>query len=153
MDLVGWSIIETSVYIITGCLPHLKPLVSHYTPAWLRGFLRTTITTLRTPGSSRKGAGSRYWSSRSGATTIKGGGRYPEPDGQPEDAIELTGPAEDLHRDNTNVLMMPGRPLSLESHPRISTEASVGETRAGGLAPVLSPGQIVVTKEVRMTRT
>ncbi|KAF3771402.1 hypothetical protein M406DRAFT_24719, partial [Cryphonectria parasitica EP155] len=32
VDLVGWSIIETSVYIITGCLPHLRPLVSHYTP-------------------------------------------------------------------------------------------------------------------------
>lgn len=41
--LVGWSIIETGTYIITNCLATLKPLVTHFTPAWLRMAMRWTV--------------------------------------------------------------------------------------------------------------
>lgn len=163
---MGWSIIETSVYIITGCLPHLRPIVSHYTPPWLKNLARSTISTLRT-GSSKStgrsggrsgGGGSRYWSSKLSGnnTTTKGsgggggGGRYRPDSGQleEEDAIELTRPTESLRRSS-----LQDRPLSLEIHPRINTEASADERGAGGLGSIPSPGQIVVTKEILMTRT
>ncbi|PSR78342.1 hypothetical protein BD289DRAFT_344144, partial [Coniella lustricola] len=44
IDLVGWSIIETGVYIITCCLPHLKPLVSRYTPAGVKSFFKSSVS-------------------------------------------------------------------------------------------------------------
>lgn len=44
IELVGWSIIETSVYIITCCLPHLRPLISHYTPRWLKKAVHITVS-------------------------------------------------------------------------------------------------------------
>lgn len=31
-SLISWSTAETSTYIVTACLPNLKPLLSHYTP-------------------------------------------------------------------------------------------------------------------------
>ncbi|KAF6833772.1 integral membrane protein [Colletotrichum musicola] len=42
--LVGWSIIETGTYIIAACLPHLRPMISHYTPPWLKSMVRKTIS-------------------------------------------------------------------------------------------------------------
>lgn len=150
VDLVGWSIIETSVYIITGCLPHLKPLVSRYTPAWLKSFVRSTIPTLKS-GSGKKGAGSKYWSSKSGATTVKGSGRY-KVDSVEEDGIELTSAEEGLHRTST-VRSTPERPRTLEIHPKQSSLASVAGGSAEPSPAMLTPGQIVVTKEVLMTRT
>lgn len=50
VDLIGWSIIETSVYIITNCLPHLRPLLSHYTPACIKRALRSSLASFGTYG-------------------------------------------------------------------------------------------------------
>ncbi|WQF78866.1 hypothetical protein CDEST_03880 [Colletotrichum destructivum] len=44
VGLVGWSIIETGTYIIAACLPHLRPMISHYTPPWLKSMVRKTIS-------------------------------------------------------------------------------------------------------------
>ncbi|KZL78319.1 integral membrane protein, partial [Colletotrichum incanum] len=44
VGLVGWSIIETGTYIIAACLPHFRPMISHYTPPWLKSIVRKTIS-------------------------------------------------------------------------------------------------------------
>lgn len=92
---MGWSIIETGVYIITGCLPHLKPLISHYTPAWLKRAVNASLSSLPTKlGSSRGG----QYGTRSGygrGTRLRdqksqpGGRDQHNPD--EDDSIELTG--------------------------------------------------------------
>lgn len=84
VDLVGWSIIETSVYIITCCLPNLRPLVSHYTPAWLKRAVRSSVT--RSTGATSKGLSGIHKSTSFGhSLTSKRGHNVTE------DAIELTG--------------------------------------------------------------
>ncbi|TLS26808.1 hypothetical protein PpBr36_04800 [Pyricularia pennisetigena] len=40
VELVGWSIIESGTYIVTACLPHMKPILSHYTPQSVKDFAR-----------------------------------------------------------------------------------------------------------------
>ncbi|TLD24091.1 hypothetical protein PspLS_06970 [Pyricularia sp. CBS 133598] len=40
VELVGWSIIESGTYIVTACLPHMKPILSHYTPQSVKNFVR-----------------------------------------------------------------------------------------------------------------
>ncbi|TDZ17333.1 Satratoxin biosynthesis SC1 cluster protein 4 [Colletotrichum orbiculare MAFF 240422] len=55
--LVGWSIIETGTYIIAACLPHLKPMISHYTPPWLKSAVRRTIS--QASNSASKASGSK----------------------------------------------------------------------------------------------
>ncbi|KAJ2902909.1 integral membrane protein [Zalerion maritima] len=44
VTLIGWSIVETSTYIITASLPSLRPLIAHYTPRWLKDMVRKTIS-------------------------------------------------------------------------------------------------------------
>ncbi|KAK1593431.1 uncharacterized protein LY79DRAFT_514424 [Colletotrichum navitas] len=44
VGLVGWSIIETGTYIIAACLPHFRPMISYYTPPWLKSFVRKTVS-------------------------------------------------------------------------------------------------------------
>ncbi|KAK2035581.1 integral membrane protein [Colletotrichum zoysiae] len=44
VGLVGWSIIETGTYIIAACLPHFRPMISYYTPPWLKSFVRRTVS-------------------------------------------------------------------------------------------------------------
>lgn len=44
MDLCGWSIIEVGTYIITACLPALRPLVPLFTPARLLAKARKMMT-------------------------------------------------------------------------------------------------------------
>lgn len=153
VDLVGWSIIEISIYIVTGCLPHMKPLVSHYTPAWLRRFLRSTLTTIKT-GSGGKSAASRYLSSKSMGTTRSKPGNGAGLGGENEDAIELTAPEEDLHRVRTNA-SLPESPRASGLRPPRPTIVTSGNDRdiMSPAVPALSPGQIMVTREVRLTRT
>lgn len=151
VDLVGWSIIEISIYIVTGCLPHMKPLVSHYTPAWLRRFLRNTITTIKTSSTGKSGA-SKYFSSKSAGTSSKANGER-RLGGENEDSIELTAPEEDLERAPTNTSLSDSpRPSRPPPRPTIATLHNERKLRASDL-PVLSPGQIVVTREVRLERT
>ncbi|KAI6344246.1 hypothetical protein MCOR25_011098 [Pyricularia grisea] len=40
VELIGWSIIESGTYIVTACLPHMKPILAHYTPQSLKSFAR-----------------------------------------------------------------------------------------------------------------
>ncbi|KAH9432883.1 hypothetical protein MCOR27_010600 [Pyricularia oryzae] len=40
VELVGWSIIESGTYVVTACLPHMKPIFSHYTPQAVKDFGR-----------------------------------------------------------------------------------------------------------------
>lgn len=136
---------------MTGCLPHMKPLVSHYTPAWLRRFLRSTITTIKT-GSNGKSGASKYFSSRSAGTSSKGNVER-RLGGENEDSIELTAPEEDLERAPTNISLSDNpRPSGPRvSRPTIATLHNDRKLKAAAL-PVLSPGQIVVTKEVRLER-
>ena len=66
VDLVGWSIIETSVYIITGCLPHLRALVSHYTPDSVKQAIKNTMSSATARyGSKSKGGTSGFSASKS----------------------------------------------------------------------------------------
>ncbi|KAL8393792.1 hypothetical protein RB599_006027 [Gaeumannomyces hyphopodioides] len=44
VQLVGWSIIETSTYIITNCMASMRPLLSRYAPAWLKSAARWTTS-------------------------------------------------------------------------------------------------------------
>ncbi|GKT43601.1 satratoxin biosynthesis SC1 cluster protein 4 [Colletotrichum spaethianum] len=57
VGLVGWSIIETGTYIIAACLPHFRPMISHYTPSWVKTMVRKTIT--KASNSVSKGASSK----------------------------------------------------------------------------------------------
>lgn len=51
VDLIGWSIVETSAYILTNCLPHFRPLLAHYLPSSLRQAFKSKA------GNSSPGAG------------------------------------------------------------------------------------------------
>lgn len=84
VDLVGWSIIETSVYIITCCLPNLRPLISHYTPKWLKKAAKLSVT--RSTGANSKGISGIQKSTSFGHSLASK--RDPV---YAEDAIELTG--------------------------------------------------------------
>lgn len=45
VDLSFWTIVEASCYIIANCLPHLRPLISHYVhPRVKQMFYRTVET-------------------------------------------------------------------------------------------------------------
>ncbi|KAL8337700.1 hypothetical protein RB601_006853 [Gaeumannomyces tritici] len=44
VELVGWSIIETSTYIITNCMASMRPLASRYAPAWLKAAAHWTTS-------------------------------------------------------------------------------------------------------------
>lgn len=88
VDLVGWSIIETSVYIITCCLPNLRPLVSHYTPTWLKKAVKLSVT--RSTGANSKGISGIHKSTSFGHSLASK--RSPH---VTEDAIELTSGRSD----------------------------------------------------------
>ncbi|TQN69079.1 Satratoxin biosynthesis SC1 cluster protein 4 [Colletotrichum shisoi] len=62
VGLVGWSIVETGTYIIAACLPHLRPMISHYTPPWLKSMVRKTIS--QASNSVSKGTNSKNMQSR-----------------------------------------------------------------------------------------
>ncbi|KAK1970197.1 integral membrane protein [Colletotrichum sublineola] len=64
VGLVGWSIIETGTYIIAACLPAFRPMISHYTPPWLKSLVRKTVA--HASGSVSKPGGSRSTQKRRG---------------------------------------------------------------------------------------
>lgn len=78
---MGWSIIETGTYIVTNCLATLKPLVTRFTPAWLRAAMRWTVA-----------SASHVLSSHS---QNREGGKAP-------DEIELTGSTRSQEADLNN---------------------------------------------------
>lgn len=89
VDLIGWSIIETSVYIITCCLPFLRPLASHYTPAWLKKAVRVPYTSYGSHGGGGA-ASSKGLSGIHKSTAFSHSQHYNRKDGG-EDVVELTG--------------------------------------------------------------
>ncbi|KAH6693896.1 integral membrane protein [Plectosphaerella plurivora] len=42
--LVGFSILEASMYIIAACLPHLRPLVARHAPDWFLSIVRKSLS-------------------------------------------------------------------------------------------------------------
>ncbi|KAG8161100.1 hypothetical protein KVR01_009364 [Diaporthe batatas] len=166
VDLVGWSIIETSVYIITGCLPHLRALVSHYTPAAVKKALKSTYNSATTRYGKSKGtsgfSGSKSYPSKKTNTSS-------QVHALDDDAIELTrqnnqwnrlsggGSAADLERGGaplTAVSARSGETWLQDASPVTSTNVSrsqdVFESRDRLGTPV--DGAITVTTEVRLTR-
>ncbi|KAH8890288.1 integral membrane protein [Thozetella sp. PMI_491] len=54
VELVGWSIVETGTYIMTVCMPSLKPLISHYTPQSIKDMVRKGVSAASSSMSSSK---------------------------------------------------------------------------------------------------
>ena len=161
VDLVGWSIIETSVYIITGCLPHLRALVSHYTPDVIKQAIKNSVSS----------ATSRYGKSK-GTSGFSGSKSYPQSKkgnassqvhALDDDAIELTrqnnqwdrlsGGVEDLERGGggpkTGMSARSAETWLRDASP-VTNVRSSQESRDRIGTPV--DGAITVTTEVRLTR-
>ncbi|KAK7714928.1 hypothetical protein SLS63_011523 [Diaporthe eres] len=174
VDLVGWSIIETSVYIITGCLPHLRALVSHYTPASIKQAIKNTLSSATTRYGKSKGT-SGFSGSKSYAQSKKG--NTVQVHALDDDAIELT-----RQNNNWNRLSGGGDDLDLErgpgggggggsgAPPKTGMSVRSGDTWLQDASPTVNvrssqdvfqsrdrlgtpnDGQITVTTEVRLTR-
>lgn len=167
VDLVGWSIIETSVYIITGCLPHLRALVSHYTPEAIKQAVKNTFSSVTTRSGKSKGT-SGFSGSKSFSQSKKGNGASSQVHALDDDAIELT-------RQNNQWNRLSGGGDDLErgaagAPPRTGMSARSGDTWLQDASPVTNvrssqdvfqsrdrlgtpnDGQITVTTEVRLTR-
>lgn len=169
VDLIGWSIIETSVYIITNCLPHLRPLLSHYAPPWLKQALKSTLASFTsrvdhtTKGYSKGSALKSFGHSRKGQDTRK-----------EEDMIELTWQKADAsqnsrsgssyyNNNNNNTSSNNHEPYSpvWEENEREAKEMvskteikSMGEsTQESEPSRPLGLGSITVTREVKLTRS
>lgn len=176
VDLIGWSIIETSVYIITGCLPHLKPVISHYTPGWLKRAIKSTVGSLPTKMGSSKGRSgiksyghgtSKSRSTRRDQKSQLGGQSTVSPD---DDSIELTShntlkgavsvssmsnqsdglhsPGNDVWPPTSYQMNGPDNDMS----PRVDIRSSSLEYDQNQESPPQTAGQITVTREIKMTR-
>lgn len=133
VDLIGWSIIETSVYIITNCLPHFRPLIAHYTPASVKKALKNM-------GSSLGGATSHYNRSH------KGGYGY----GGASGAMNSKVPSSSLttgQRDEEDMIAL----TEQKSWPVGRDDVRSLDGERVGMPKAVSPG-IRVTREVRLTR-
>ncbi|KAH8748634.1 integral membrane protein [Diaporthe sp. PMI_573] len=165
VDLVGWSIIETSVYIITGCLPHLRALVSHYTPAVIKQAIKNTVSSATSRYGKSKGT-SGFSGSKSYPQSNKKGNASSQVHALDDDAIELTrqnnqwnrlsGGAEDLERGGrgggATKMGMSARSADtwLQDASPVTNVRSSQESRDRVGTPV--DGAITVTTEVRLTR-
>lgn len=172
VDLVGWSIIETSVYIITGCLPHLRALVSHYTPASVKQAIKNTMSSATARyGSKSKGGTSGFSGSKSFNTNHSKKGNTVQVHALDDDAIELTrqnnswnrlsgGGAEDLERGGAGAGGPPGTGMSARSgdtwlqdaSPTVNVRSSQDVFQSRDRLGTPNDGQIKVTTEVRLTR-
>lgn len=182
VDLIGWSIIETSVYIITNCLPHLRPLVSHYAPECIKRALKSSLASLGTygdPTGKGKSGGPSTTTKMSGLKSFGHSVRR-SPDGRShdddyeDDTIELTHQRAEQGL-NSPVDGSPWRagsshspaPSSWDGVPvggsdgrghmasKVECSRSAGDAFHGGSAgPGLSGlGSITVTREVKLTRS
>lgn len=170
VDLVGWSIIETSVYIITGCLPHTKPLISHYTPAWLKRAIKSSIGSLPTKLTSLKSrSGSKsYGYAQSKSRSTRRDAKSQTPD---DDSVELTSSSSSSQghtlKGATSVSSMSNHSMGMHSpdpriwphnqadvenmSPRVNIRSSSLEFDKQDSPPPQS-GHITVTREITMTR-
>lgn len=156
VELVGWSIIETSVYIITGCLPHLKPLASRYTPDWVKRALKHSILSMSSGVKSKVMTTGRA-GKHSYAMSRMGGSSKPPTD----DSVELT------RRDNgwgdghmtthidggasihSSQSALSPRSAASAEYVRDEFRGKGDSKRSGRVSP---PGQIMVTREVKLVR-
>lgn len=170
VDLVGWSIIETSVYIITGCLPHLRALVSHYTPAAIKKVLKNTLNSATNSYGKSKGtsgfSGSKSYPSKKGNVSsqvhaldddaielarqnnhwnrLSGGGGGGSSSSRGDDDLERGG-GSGMGVRTTETWLQDASPVT---NVRSSQDVYQSRDRLG--APV--DGPITVTTEVRLTR-
>ncbi|KAI3390406.1 hypothetical protein diail_9740, partial [Diaporthe ilicicola] len=128
VDLVGWSIIETSVYIITGCLPHLRALVSHYTPDSVKKALKNSFSSMTSRYGKSKGGTSGFSGSKSFGQQSKKGNTV-QVHALDDDAIELT-------RQNNNWRRLSGD--DLENGPQTAVTARSGETWLTDASPTVN---------------
>lgn len=166
VDLVGWSIIETSVYIITGCLPHIKPVISHYTPAWLKRAIKSSIGSLPTKLSSHGRSGTKSFgqSKSRSRRDQKSQARTPNDD---DDGIELTGGQQNLQlKGAVSISSLSNHSAGVHSpeghvwphnqadvedmSPRVDIRSSSLELGKQESPP--QSGRITVTREIKMTR-
>ncbi|KAK1985936.1 integral membrane protein [Colletotrichum cereale] len=135
VGLVGWSIIETGTYIIAACLPHFRPMISYYTPPWLKSAVRKTLS--HASNSMSKATGSRNTQKRRG-----------------DDEMELTARSRKQTFDTESDMPgdeergYAGRVPSPISGRTIEVRKS-DELAKGGWA---GEGQIRVTTEVKLER-
>lgn len=163
VDLVGWSIIETGTYIIAGCLPHMRPLATHYTPDWLKKALSVTV------GSISRSSKSKGFSSSSG---YQGHSKKSKTRTLDDDAIELTSssrnqwsglhsPLEmDIEREaGKDMLVVHSQaiwPNNSQDHADMSPTVQIGGSKdvfGARVESPVTPGHITVTTEVKMIRT
>lgn len=178
VDLIGWSIIETSVYIITNCLPHLRPLISHYTPDFIKRALKSTLASMGTYGDpTGKTLGGQ--SKMSGLKSFGHSRRSPDTRNatdDEDDTIELTHQRAELGLNSPagrDASWSDGATTLSSEHggqspgwERAADRAHVGaskvECRSGGdsfrdgngrLGRSGGLGAITVTREVKLTRS
>lgn len=159
VDLVGWSIIETSVYIITGCLPHLKAMVSHYTPDAVKKALKNTLNSATSKYGKSKGT-SGFSGSKSFTQSKKS--NNVQVHALDDDAIELTRQSnnwnrlsgEDLERGapKTGMSMRSADTWLQDPSPTVNVRSSQDVFESGRRLGTPNDGQITVTTEVRLTR-
>ena len=164
VDLVGWSIIETSVYIITGCLPHLKAMVSHYTPAAIKAAIKNTLNSVTTR--SGKSKGTSGFSGSKSYTQSKKGNASSQVHTLDDDAIELTrqnnqwnrlSGGDDLERGEgappqTGVSVRSGDTWLQDASPVTNVRSSQDVFQSRDRLGTPNDGAITVTTEVRLTR-
>lgn len=159
VDLIGWSIIETSVYIITNCLPHLRPLVSHHAPGWLKQAFKSTFASFGTHADRTKGY------SKGSALKSLGQSRKGQDTRHEDDMIELTwrkGDVSQLSRsgsscNNNQETYSPvweggereAQDMASKTEIKSTGEPSQDIERSGS-TPL---GSITVTREVKLTRS
>ncbi|WYZ33894.1 hypothetical protein EsH8_I_000170 [Colletotrichum jinshuiense] len=134
VGLVGWSIIETGTYIIAACLPHLKPMISYYTPPWLKSMVRKTIS--QASNSMSKVTNSKHSQARRGD----------------DDEVELTARSKKQTVDTENDTVVDEERgyggIQSPSGPTIEVRSS-DDVATGDWA---RQGQIRVTTEVKLER-
>ncbi|KAJ0114981.1 integral membrane protein [Diaporthe amygdali] len=159
VDLVGWSIIETSVYIITGCLPHLRALVSHYTPESIKKAIKSSLSSVTTKYGKSKGT-SGFSGSKSFGQSKKG--NTVQVHALDDDAIELTRQNNNWRRlsgddlesgaPKTGMTMRSGDTWLQDASPTVNVRSSQDMFQSRDRLGTPNDGQITVTTEVRLTR-
>ncbi|KAL1871105.1 hypothetical protein Daus18300_004850 [Diaporthe australafricana] len=160
VDLVGWSIIETSVYIITGCLPHLRALVSHYTPDSVKRAIKNTFNSVTTRSGGKSKGTSGFSASKSYGHQSSKKGNSVQVHSLDDDAIELTRQnnnwnrlsGEDLERGAAPNTARSGETWLTDASPTVNVRSSQDMFQSRDRLGTPNDGQITVTTEVRLTR-
>lgn len=162
------------MYIITGCLPHLRPLISHYTPAWLKRVVKSSIGSIPTRLTSNKGRSgyAGYGQSKLSRGTITRRDQKQSLALPDDDSIELTNSGQHTLKGAVSMNSMGGlSPTGLPSpeghvwpHNQAEGEDTMSprvDIRSSSLpsveldkqdSPPQTAGHITVTREIKMTR-